>query len=210
MAWKRKHAYIPSKILIKERKTEEWKTMGVIGAGRACGVTHFVVWTANWLQSVCKDQTAVLECNDHGDFQRLLSKCRNNTGDHAAEVMGVSYYPEAGNLQLMNCMNNNYKRILIDYGEYSLQNAADWLRCDKKILIGSFSEWRNEKFLEMLSKQEPNNHNKWVCAAVFGSEELQLTVEKELGVRIVRLPYAADAFTITRSDMDFLRNICMC
>ena len=59
-------------ILFKKHSREpDWRTVGIIGAGRSVGVTHLAIWLANYLTGVKGQRTAVLEWNTHGDFRRL-------------------------------------------------------------------------------------------------------------------------------------------
>ena len=179
--------------------------MGLTGAGHSVGTTHLAVWTANWLTSVRRERTAVLEWNDHGDFEQMRRFVQaKSRPDGSWSLLGVDYFPAAESRELAACMDRGYRRILVDYGVLTEAAMLECVRCDQKMLVGSLSEWKAEMFLDAvrgISVQETG----WRCAAVFGSEELRRSVKKELGTAVYRIPYSEDAFAVTGEDLDFFR-----
>jgi hypothetical protein len=193
----------------KRKKNEGWKTMGILGAGHGCGATHLSVWISNWLTGIYHEKTAVLEWNDHGDFGKMLKFCQTGADDRmCGQILDVDYYPEAGAGELAFCIRQLYERILIDYGECTEERLDEWIRCDRRVLVGSFSEWQSGRFLELLRRFE-KLRQEWTAVVVFGSEETRRAAEKEMHRRILRVPYSVDAYTVTRSDMNFLKKLCM-
>jgi hypothetical protein len=189
----------------------EGKIWGIIGAGRGCGATHLAVGLANWLTGVCREKTAVLEWNGHGDFRKMLHFCRGGDENREyGEILGVDYYPDAGAEELAFCINQPYRRILIDYGEYTEKRLMEWSRCDRKLLIGSFSEWQCREFLDLLKLLDDGNQKgaSYTAVAAFGSEETRRSVRKEQHREIPRVPYSVDAYTVTRTDMNFYEKLC--
>ena len=93
------------------------ETIGVAGAGRGVGVTHFCVMAANYLTAVAGYETAVLEWNRSGDFGRMELACTGGVqGRRRFQVLGTDYYKGAGAGELALCLDR-YRRILIDFGE---------------------------------------------------------------------------------------------
>jgi hypothetical protein len=195
--------------MVWKKKSIEWKTLGILGAGRSCGVTHLSVWMSNWLTDVCHEKTAVLEWNGHGDFIKMIHFCLGEQGDTGCgEILGVNYYPASGAEELAFCMSHSYRRILIDYGEYTKERLEEWIRCDRRILLGSLSEWQSEQFLELFQMLD-KMRQRWSTLVVFGSEETRRSVEKEMRRTILRVPYSVDAYMVTRTDMAFFEKLCM-
>ena len=123
------------------------RTLGILGAGRGCGVTHLAVWMANYLAGAKRKRTAVLEWNDHGDIGRLLYFCKGagdgkgNMADAkeppaSGRVWEVDYFPKAGPRQLADCLDRDYARVLVDYGEFTGESLLECTRCDQKIIVG--------------------------------------------------------------------------
>lgn len=120
------------------------------------------------------------------------------------ELLGVDYYSEAGSRELADCISREYRRILIDYGSWSDLADPEWARCDRKILVGSLSEWQAEDFMKLLEKQNRMDKSK-SFGVVFGSEEARTAAEKAFHTTIRRIPFSADAFAVTGADMEFFR-----
>ena len=79
----------------KNRKAtkEDTRIIGIVGAGRHVGVTHLTVLLANYFSSICGEQTAALEWNGHGDFDRFGRVCTGETEAECYEIQDVSFYP---------------------------------------------------------------------------------------------------------------------
>ncbi len=124
------------------QKTPE--VIGIAGSGASVGVTHTAVLTANYCTGVLNRKTAVLEWNESGDFgrlERILSK-KAVTDPRAGSfnIMGASYFKRAGRDELVRCTVNGFNAIVIDFGTFRSEIQDEFLRCDRRFLIGSVSE----------------------------------------------------------------------
>lgn len=184
-----------------------WRTLGIIGACRGTGVTHLAVGAANYLTSVKRQKTAVLEWNDHGDFIRMGSFCeRSINAGVSYGILNVDYYPQAGAGELVSCLNGDYRYIILDYGEITRQRFLDCARCDRKVIVGSLSEWQAEAFLEIVKEGQQRNKG-WQYAIVFGSEEARVELEKCFRIPVRRVPGFVDAFAVTHADIRFFTEL---
>lgn len=206
----------------KERSklTPSWRTLGVIGAGRGVGVTHMVVWGANYLTGVKGETTAVLEWNDHRDFERMRQFCRGKILAEAAgrarignrtegrqsaslfRILNVNYCGQADAVTLADCLLQDYCRILVDFGEMTEKNLAECARCDRKLVIGSLTEWKAGVFLELAGRSLEWDES-WSLAAVFGSGEMRKEWEKLFEKPCLQIPFSEDAYLIRWEDMEF-------
>lgn len=184
------------------------RVTGITGAGRGMGTTHFSVLAANYLCSGLGRRTAVLEWNGHGDFARFGSVC---TGFSAAErryrVQEVDFYPDSAGSVLAECLHGAYEEILIDYGELTEKTCEELPRCQRVFLLVSFTEWQAGAFWKTRSWEERAARDGWQCLAAFGSEESRLKWNRRPGPAVERIPFSADAFTVTEPVMDLMRNI---
>lgn len=210
---------------------QDWRTIGVMGAGRGTGVTHLSVWMANYLTSVRRERTAVVEWNRHGDFARLGRACgsveaagqnrddRDGAGcDWEARqepeadffrVLDAEYFPDAGPEELALCLNEDYRRIIVDYGESTGESRLECARCDRKIVVGALSEWQAGAFLDEV-KRKAERDQSWSYATVFGSEEARKQLEKTFRMDCLRIPSSVDAFAVIRADMRFFERLLKC
>lgn len=186
--------------------------MGIIGAGRGVGVTHLSVWMANYLTGVRRERTAVLEWNEHGDFARMrefccgVEKCEIVRKADCFKVLDAEYYANAGAAELAACMNEDYRRIIVDYGEITGGNILECARCDRKVIVGALSEWQAKAFLEEAKKAAKRDQS-WSYTAAFGSEEARRELMKKLRLVCLRIPASVDAFAVTRGDMRFFADL---
>lgn len=159
---------------------------------------------ANYLTSVCHEKTAVLEWNNHGDFIRMGRFC---TGmEDYCSILDVDYHADVGAETFIRCLNGDYHRILVDFGENSEEHLRECARCDRKVIVGAFSEWQTAAFLEEV-KRDKKRDKSWGYAAAFGSEETRREVEKAFSVTCMRIPASVDAFAVTRTDMRFFEQL---
>lgn len=178
-----------------------------MGSGRCTGVTHFAVLLANYLAGVPGHKTALLEWNPHRDLARMEAVCMGKRSDRKEfRVLDVLYVKDAGMEELVSCMNRQYERIIIDFGDSFCKNRTEFLRCDRKIVLLSFCEWQMERCLEFAAEAAMEPKESWEFYAVFGSEESRMEVRKKLGLPVQKVPFSADAFTITREILKFMRH----
>lgn len=171
----------------------------MIGSGRCAGVTHVAVMLANYLAGFLRKKTAVLEWNRHGDLARMERFCRGlESQGKEYRVFDVLYVKSAGKEELVSCIQNNYERIIIDFGDSYEEYRTEFLRCDKKIVLLALSEWQMAGCLELIGLTEHERDKSWQYYTVFGSEETRLEVRKKLRLPVQRIPFSEDAFTVTR------------
>lgn len=126
-----------------------------------------------------------------GDFSRILD---------------VDYFAAADRETLGACMNRDYRRIIIDFGELTKESVWECARCDRKVVVGAWSEWQAEAFLEFLESRDERDGS-WRYTAAFGSEETRKESKRTFGREILRIPLSVDAFAVTRSDMNFFERL---
>lgn len=181
-----------------------WRTIGIVGAGRGTGVTHLAVWLANYLTAVRHEQTAVLEWNEHGDFLRMGEFCTHSAD--FCRILDADYYADAGAEKLVWCLNEDYQRIILDFGENTQTHLQECARCDRKVIVGALTEWRAAAFLEE-AKRRKERDKSWNYAVLFGSEDTRKELQKTFQMTCLRIPVSADAFAVTRSDMKFFERL---
>lgn len=179
--------------------------IGVAGSGRCVGVTHFSILLANYLTGVSAGKTAVLEWNDSGDLGRIQkiysTRTVTNRQNQTFITYGVSYYNKAGRKELLECQRQGFNTVILDFGVYGDGNEEDFSRCDRKFLLGAFSEWKLEAFTEQISRTRRDCG--WEYFSAFGNEETADMIMRCLKVRVNRIPWQPDAFTITGEVMAF-------
>ena len=101
------------------------QVMGIAGAGRGTGVTHFVIQAANYLCSCRQKKTAILQWNPQKDLEKIRAflgaggkeDSRSFKKKDHFRLLGVDYYYEGDPAVLAACMEKDYQEILIDFGK---------------------------------------------------------------------------------------------
>ena len=173
------------------------RLIGIGGAGHSVGCTHFAIMLLNYLAGYQRRRAALLEWNDSGDLERLEKVCNGAVqGTSPYRVLDADYYKNAGAKELAYALQNGYEDILIDFGMMEEVNA-EFLRCEKQFIVGSFSEWQQERFREFAEKGNRAGKIGWKYLAVFGSEETRREFKRRFGILTERIPFSADAFSVT-------------
>lgn len=189
------------KEMVLEPKT---RLIGVAGIGHSVGCTHFAVMLANYLAGFRRQKTALLEWNNSGDFERLEKVCTGMVRENGSyRVLDADYYKNAGAKDLAFALQNGYEDILMDFGAVEENMDAEFLRCDKQFIVGSFSEWQQERFREFAAEQGRAGKKSWKYLAAFGSEETRKEFKRRYGIASERIPFSADAFSVTEESGKF-------
>ena len=188
---------------VLEKKAE---LIGIAGSGRSVGTTHFAILTANYLAGVLRQKTAVLEWNKSGDFARMETVWAKKTvifpQGKTFNVLGISYYKEAGKEELLDCSNRGFDVVVLDFGAYREEIRDEYLRCGRKFLVGSASGWQFAELTGLLSESGIRQKG-WEYFFSFGSRETIKMTERYLKVPFRRIPLSPDAFSITGEHLAF-------
>lgn len=181
--------------------------IGIGSIGQSVGCTHFGIMTVNYLAGVMRRKAALLEWNGSGDLEKLELACTGRTSEGKSyRVLDADYYKNAGLQELTGILMSNYDDVLIDFGNLEEGVCADFLRCEKQFLIGSFSEWKEESFREFV-RRNGTGKKSWRYLAVFGSEETRREFMRRPGIHTERIPFSADAFAVTQEAYSFFQKL---
>lgn len=186
---------------------------GVAGSSSGTGVTFFSILLANYLCGVKNRKTAVLEWNDSGDFERIKKICCQKSvlkpGCNTFKILEVSFIEKAGRKELLECINGEFNAIVIDFGSNFERIREEFLRCGRKILLGSLCEWKVADFLEIAVAKKGSKRG-WEFLNIFGDCEAAYEAEKRLKLHIRQVPMVSDAFSITEEVMAFFEGFLKC
>lgn len=171
-------------------------------------MTHLCVMMGNYLVSACGRKTAVLEWKGQENFAKIEQACTGRKNKvQPFHLLGAAYYGKADETVLTACINLDYQHIIIDFGCIKEENRTEFSRCDRKLLVVSFSEWQMEAFWGFVQEGEAAGKKGWLYLAAFGSEETRREIIRRLKIPIERIPLSVDAFTVTRELMDWFERI---
>ena len=119
----------------------------------------------------------------------------------------ADYYKHAGPENIKEVLLEGYDDILIDFGSVKDGEHESYWRCDKKFLVGSLTEWQQESFREFEMEQRAKQKKSWQSLAVFGSEETRREFSRRYRINAERIPFSADAFSVTEECGEFFKRI---
>ena len=88
------------------------------------------------------------------------------------------------------CLNGKYRRIIADYGELTGESFCECTRCDKKVLVGAFSEWQMEAFLEAVRMIPEHDEKLAVCGRFWQRRD-----QKRMGKTASDILYSHSGFS---------------
>lgn len=184
------------------------RLIGIAGIGCGVGCTHFAIMLLNYLAGFQRRRAALLEWNDTGDLERIEKACTGVVREKKPfRVLDADYYKNAGPEEMACAFNKGYEDILIDFGVLGEKDHAEFLRCEKQFMVASFSEWQQECFREFAMKKLRTERKSWKYLAVFGSEETRREFKRRFRIFTERIPFSADAFSVTEECGIFFRKL---
>lgn len=196
--------YRKKKRNIPEKKV---RVIGIGSIGSSVGCTHLCIMMLNYLTGVMRRKAVLLEWNTSGDLEKLEFVCTGKTGvEKPYHVLDADYYKNAGPKDLTDVLMRNYDDVLIDFGNLEEGVCAEFLRCEKQFLVGSFSEWKEGCFREFVRKNGTGKKS-WSYLTVFGSEETRREFMRRPGIYTERIPFSADSFAVTKETYAFLKKL---
>lgn len=124
-------------------------SIGILGIDKGEGVTSLAVGLATYLQEIKCRKTAMVEMNTEGEFDDIRNTYfGKNYQETPFEIFKINYYPGVTKGEYAKICNMGYDCMVTDFGFRYQKSMEDFLRCDKKIVLGSINLWKYRKYLE--------------------------------------------------------------
>ncbi len=197
--------------------SEKHFIIGIAGTNHGIGVTHLCISFANFTASKCGFKTACLEMNDAETFRCLENGAANPQKRPADScrryftVYGVDYYPSVQKDEIPELFNKGYHYYFLDFGVLNNFVRDEYLRCNKKFLIGSRAPWRADCFQKLFHQYpEIKTMEFFYCMVQFGEKTdiVKLSVMLSFPLRQFRLiPFIKNPFHIKKEQFSFLEEL---
>ena len=151
------------------------------------GVTQFCVALANFISLESGSNVQLLDVSGTGQLA-----CVPVTADK--RLFGVTYFADVDKKQIPALMSRDYDYMILDLGSDRSCNYAEFLRCTKKIVVGSFCLWKRQAYDDLMQfvKNEAG-YTDWEFCALFGKKEERKDTECRSGQsRFYRIPMSLD------------------
>lgn len=181
-------------------------TIGILGVESGIGCTHLGIALANYCSAFHHKKTALVELNSTLELASLSGK----TDVVQFRLFGVDYYPAMTCSRLPSLINSGYDYLILDLGtpaDDSILN--EFLRCDKKLLLGSLSPWRKRCYGNFLSEflQTNQNHGNFVYLALFGIKDDLIAFSHQYHIFMQGVPFIANPFQLEKTHFSFLEHL---
>ena len=137
---------------IERNGTKSHFIIGITGCYAGAGATHLAIALANLCGSKYKAATAYLEFHKRDEIRLLMTDAtlpyaqKENRCRTYFRIHDVDYYPATGRDEFPALLNLGYRYLVLDFGSLSEADLTEFLRCDKKIIIGSVAPWKMDNF----------------------------------------------------------------
>lgn len=193
-----------------KRRMEEmdFYNIGVIGIDKGEGVTSLAVGMASYLQEIRCQRTALAELNREGAFDDIRDTYFGaGYRENPFEIFKIDYYPGTSKGHYAQICNMGYHCIVTDFGNEYTRCMEDFLRCDKKVVMGSVNLWKYRKYLEFHEyvKNFPGLRN-WVFLLSGDEEDIQM-LRNRFGIRVMNKQYLMNPYHISEQEMSYYEAI---
>lgn len=195
------------------------RTVAVIGAGNGCGCTHFSIAYANYMRAMTGEKTALLMSDGNGHMNSIRSMCevkeisvsRRNMSAYiygdCFEFYGIDYYSWTDEKSIEALFSNDYKHIIIDYGDKKEGISGDILLMTKRVVIGSLMPWKCKEFDSFCENNNTYiNKADWNFFMRNGEISDAKYFRDKYGIRIKKIPEFSNPYRIGRKEKDFFEN----
>lgn len=174
-------------------------------------MTHLAISLCNYCASKQRLRCALLEL--HGRDE-LITLCPE-TGGSAQFAAGdtrpcftlhnVDYYPRVYGGEIPSLLNRGYDYLIFDTGALDETDISEFLRCDRKLVLGSLAPWKRRKyeaFFEQFDRY--TNLGEGFCYLVqTGVKETLSDFSKARNIDVHSVPFIGNPFRIDKELFPF-------
>jgi hypothetical protein len=186
--------------------------IGIIGTHKGAGVTHLSILLSNYFGEWEGRKTALLECGHQKEMQYLqysfYGRNKEEEEKETFQVHRVTFYKNVKEQAVAEIVGEDYDCVILDLGTDFVKSKSEFLRCDKKIIVSSFSTWKKselERFINNTSQYK--NSNQWMYAIPFGQAKDIKQEGKEFHREMYRVPYEPDPFALSTDTIRLLQKL---
>lgn len=181
-------------------KEPKKKTIGIMGSDRGVGVTHLALAIANFISIETGEKVILADLSGTKELKRIKT-AKDGT------LYGAAYFPDVTNEQIPRLMNESYDYLVFDFGSDREKNFREFLRCERKIVTGSFSLWKRQAYDDFMqyAKYE-KSYMEWDYCALFGiKKEDKKNFKKLYGVPVREVPFFSNPYELEKEEFLFLQ-----
>lgn len=184
-------------------RSKERKTIGFFGVDCGVGTTHLSIAAANYAVSEWGASAAVVELGN----RPCLCDLDTQAGERDLfTIDGVGYYPHAVPARMPELLNGAYQYLILDLGcEESCWQ--EFLRCDLKYVVASFSPWRIRQAENFIVTHNYSLNYLTALLTVTGSVYEKKKFQRKYHVPVRTVPFIADPFRLVKDQLSFFQEL---
>jgi len=192
-----------------KQKDKSRITIGIVGTHSGVGVTYTSLMLAFYLGDELGKKTALLEVNNHDDLNILQTAYQWSAEDNHSFSFGyITCYKKVTKKLLVELLNDNYERFILDFGWDLSNNRDEFLRCTTKIIVGSHAVWNLYKLKQFIKSVEHIRGNEtWLYLIPGGEEKAISLLRKELNRHIYGIPLERDPIMLSRESLKLFSSL---
>lgn len=130
-------------------------TVAVMGVSSGVGVTHSVLYLANYLRR-CRLKVAVVELNQQHHFREIEGAYEgigfNPASTESFRIKGVHYYKSMSRESMLSLYQQGYDVILLDIGWRMAALIDDIQLADLPLVVARMSDWKRHEIDAFIAK----------------------------------------------------------
>lgn len=204
-------------------------TIGIMGCDAGGGVTHLAIALCNYCCSKQRKKVAYLELHARNEISQLIPESklysalrpqstkqtqRNGLLDSTScqgcfQFHGVDYYPHVSDSMIPALLNQGYDYLVLDIGSQKEADYSEFLRCDRKLVVGSVAPWklwRYEEFFRQFDNLQ-NLGEGFHYLLQMGSWADASRFTKSHHISMIPIPFIKNPFRIEKELFLFLEEL---
>lgn len=184
------------------RKKGETKIIGVMGTDSKVGVTHLAIMISNYIANVYGKKVGYLEYDGESSVKWL---CEN---EKKFKHYGINFYTSVYVEKLPELIAKGYDYIVIDFSSDYFKGRSEFLRCNKKIVVGDVNPWNIINYYKFIERTSGEcNCDKWIYTATFGILKDKMTLGMDKRILVYKIPYNPDIFKIKHNNLELMEKL---
>jgi hypothetical protein len=124
-------------------------------------------------------------------------------------IYGADYYPAATKSDIPILMNGDYSYYIMDLGNMDTADWDEFLRCDRKIIIGSLAPWKIHCYETLICNHASLLKKKgdFTYLVQTGNLNMARQFARENGVSVRAIPFISNPFQIEKEQFLFLQEL---
>ena len=186
-------------------------SIGITSAYKGAGATHLGLMLTACMSEGLGLKTAYLHCQNSKDIAYLYNYFHslNERGRGGAfTVANATFYPYVSSEMIAHILARGYDSVVLDFGKDYSEYKEEFLRCDKKITVGSLLPWKRYYLEEFIRKSENvTGSAEWIYAVTHTDSKTVAKEAKQLQKKLFVIPYLEDPFYLSSEAMNITKSI---